>query len=177
MNEKEAIALLKKHSRDEKSFKTVLAHSRMVQKTALKLAKIIAKKRKVDLQFIKTGSLLHDIGRFKCPPGPKTIFHGIEGAKILRKENLKRYASLAENHLGAGISKEDIIEQNLPLPRKDFVPKSLEEEIITYADLLAEEKGITNIEEIKKRFRKEVNEECVKRIQELHDKLMKLAES
>jgi len=55
MNEKQAIALLKKYSKgDEKVFKLVLNHSKAVQKVALDLSKNIPG---IDLNLIKIGSL------------------------------------------------------------------------------------------------------------------------
>jgi putative nucleotidyltransferase with HDIG domain len=80
IDEKKAIELLKNHSADEKSFNKVLAHSKKVQEIALRLAHWIDG---VDVEFIRVASLLHDIGRFECPPGKGTIYHGICGARIL----------------------------------------------------------------------------------------------
>ncbi|WP_444509411.1 hypothetical protein, partial [Enterobacter asburiae] len=35
---------------------------------------------------------------------------------------------------GAGITKEEIIKLNLPLPHEDFLPETMEEKVICYAD-------------------------------------------
>ncbi len=40
-----------------------------------------------------------------------------------------------ERHIGVGLTAEDIRRQKLPLPARDMVPLSLEEEIICFADL------------------------------------------
>ena len=107
MNQKKAISLLKKYAKDEEQFRKVLAHSKAVQKAALKIAKKISN---ADIEFIKLSSLLHDIGRFSCKPGTKeSIRHGIKGADILRKEKLPKFAKVAERHMGVGITKQDII--------------------------------------------------------------------
>ena len=45
------------------------------------------------------------------------------------------YALVCERHTGTGISLEEIIERNLPLPHRDMVPVSLEEQLICYADI------------------------------------------
>jgi len=177
MNEKQAIELLRKYSIDKESFKIVLEHSKTVQRTALRIAEKIAQHHPVNIKFIKIACILHDIGRFNCPPGPKTIFHGLEGGKILLKEGLPEYASVAETHLGVGITKEDIIKQNLPLPHRDFVPQTMEEEIIAYADTLTEGKNEITPKKAVERFRKEINEECAQRILALHKKLLKLENS
>ncbi len=93
------------------------------------------------LQFIEEASMLHDIGicgvedeDFGTTGGPY-ITHGILGSEILRKEGYPKHAKVAENHTGVGLYKDQIVERNLPLPHKDFVPENLEERIISYADL------------------------------------------
>jgi uncharacterized protein len=137
MEEKEAIQLLKKHSTGKRELKIVLAHSRAVQKLALEIAGRInrAGKRKADTHFIRTAALLHDIGRFEHPPWKQAILHGVAGARILKKEGLPAaYQKVCMNHLGAGITKADIRKQRLPLPLADYVPRTIEEKIICYAD-------------------------------------------
>lgn len=154
VNEKEAIELLKKYSKDEKSFEIVLAHSKKVQEIALRLSE----GKNADKEFISVASLLHDIGRFDCPPGEKTIYHGIVGAEILRKEKVgESFAKVCERHLGSGISKADIIEQGLDLPKKDYIPETMEEKIIALADNLTFGDREGTIEEVYERFKKEIN--------------------
>jgi uncharacterized protein (TIGR00295 family) len=171
MNEKQAIALLKKYSKaDERVFNLVLSHSLAVQKVALDLAKDIPD---LDINLIKTGSLLHDIGRFNCPPKTElSIKHGIKGAEILRKEGHEALAKIAERHIGAGISKQDIIEQKLNLPKKDFMPIKKEEKIIACADNLVFGERIGTIEEIIRRFTKEVSPKIGRRAKDLYDEIM-----
>ena len=71
---------------------------------------------KLDLKFLNTASLLHDIGRFQYPPWRRSVKHGVAGAKILLKENLPKHADVAQNHLGAGITKQVIKNKKLPIP-------------------------------------------------------------
>ena len=40
----------------------------------------------------------------------------------------------AKRHTGAGLTKKEIIEQELPLPQQDFLPETTEEKLICYAD-------------------------------------------
>jgi uncharacterized protein len=137
MKEKEAIQLLKKHSTGPKELKIVLGHSKAVQKLALEIAAKINKagKSTADVQFIRVAAILHDIGRFEHPPGKQAILHGIAGAKILKKSRLPlKYRRVCTNHLGAGITKADIKKQKLPLPLNDYMPRTIEEKIICYAD-------------------------------------------
>lgn len=134
MRESDAISMLRRHSPDDKSFMLVLMHAEKVKEIALKLSKDA---KKVDLEFLKTGSLLHDIGRFEYPPGKNAFKHGVKGAEILRMEGLVDHARVAENHLGVGLTRADITEQKLDIPLKDYLPETREEKIICYADKLA----------------------------------------
>lgn len=172
ISEKKAVELLRKYAPDEKTFRIVLAHSKKGQEIALKIAKNIPE---ADNEFIKIAMLLHDIGRFKCPPRTKnSIRHGIEGAKILRKENFFKYARVAERHLGVGITKEDIKKQKLDLPLKDYIPESIEEKIIAHADnlLFGDKEG--TIQQVIERYTKEISKEYGERIKKFHNELEKL---
>jgi uncharacterized protein (TIGR00295 family) len=172
ISEKKAIELLKKYSTNKRVFQIVLSHSKAVQKIALRFGRKI---KNADTDFIKCASLLHDIGRFICPPGKLSIFHGIIGAEILKKEGLsKRYQNVCMNHLGAGISKKDIIQQKLELPKKNYIPKTIEEKIITVADNLVFGKKIGTIEMVYKRYKREINESVAKRAVELHNEVFNL---
>ena len=85
--------------------------------------------------------MLHDIGIFKCDAAgiqcygtEPYICHGRIGAELLRSEGFPRHARVCERHTGAGITKAQIIAQNLPLPQQDFLPETMEEKVICYAD-------------------------------------------
>ena len=177
MDEKQCIELLKKYAPTGKDFEMVLEHSKAVQKVALRIAEdIVANGHHVDVKFIINACILHDIGRFKTGKDGKNIIqHGIIGAEILRNEGLdERYALVCERHLGSGINKEDIKEQKLDLPLKDYMPESVEEKIINYADsLIFENKEIT-IEQVYERYRKEVGEKLVEKTKKLHEEIEKL---
>ena len=49
-------------------------------------------------------------------------------------EEIEPYARVCERHTGAGLTKEDIISQDLPLPHMDLLPETLEEKLVCYAD-------------------------------------------
>jgi len=169
ISEKEAVRLLKKYASNDENFRGVLGHSKVVQKVALEIGMNV---KDIDLEFIKSASLLHDIGRFEYGPGSKeAVKHGIAGAAILRKEGLPDYALVAERHLGAGISKEDIKEQKLELPLKDYLPVSKEEKIITYADKLVFEEEIKSVEDAVSKFTKRFGERAGSRIKELGEEI------
>ena len=118
-----------------------IIHSVLVTTDALQIAKNL-NLDKESLDFIEEASMLHDIGickvqeyRKDCGGNLPYICHGVEGAKILRSEGLEKHALVAERHNGVGIFKDEIISKNLPLPPKDYLPISIEEEIIGFADI------------------------------------------
>lgn len=167
LTEKEAVALLKKYAKDKSSFKKVLAHSKAVQEKALELAEKIPD---INEDYIRIGSLLHDIGRFECWEQDQEK-HGIKGAEILRKEKLPEFADIAERHLGAGISKQEIKEQGLGLPLKDYIPVTKEQKVIAHADnLIAGDKRIPLSQSIE-RFEKELGKKAAKKIKKLADEV------
>ena len=119
--------------------------------------------------------MLHDIGIFQtdapgihCFGSQPYICHGRLGAELLRKEGYERHARVCERHTGAGITKEQIEKQQLPLPHQDFLPETMEEKVICYADKffskthLDKEKSIGKAEKSLAKF----GEEGVKRFQE-----------
>jgi uncharacterized protein len=173
MNEKKAIVLLKKYSTDKERFNIIYGHSKKVQEISLRIAKKVKKNYpKLNISFIKNASLLHDIGRFSCPPLEKnSIRHGIKGAEILRKEGLQKYAKFAERHIGAGISKKDIIEQKLDLPLKDYMPKSMEEKIISHADNVTKGDKESDFNDVYEAFKNKVNKKCADKVKKLKEEV------
>lgn len=96
---------------------------------------------RLDMAFIEEAAMLHDIGifltnapRIYCFGDKPYICHGYLGAELLRREGLSRHAAVCERHTGTGITKEQILREALPLPARDFVPVTLEEQLICFAD-------------------------------------------
>ncbi|MDA1337792.1 MAG: HD domain-containing protein [bacterium] len=123
------------------SYHNYIIHVTLVAAYAIKIAKRFGLS-KDQIQFIIEASMLHDIGICKVVDYKQElggtlpyICHISEGAKILRLEGLEKHALVAERHTGLGIFKEEIIEKNLPLELKDYVPLTIEEEIISFADM------------------------------------------
>lgn len=84
--------------------------------------------------MVETGALLHDIGRAKT----HGIRHAIEGAKTAESLGLpKEVIHIIERHIGAGLSAE--VAASLGLPKKDFIPITLEEKIVCHADNLIDD--------------------------------------
>ena len=118
----------------------LLTHSRSVADKALQIARRHPELH-ADEHFLEEAAMLHDIGIIRChAPGihcfgtEPYICHGRIGAELLREEGYPRHARVCERHTGAGLSADDIKRQQLPLPAYDFLPESVEEQIICYAD-------------------------------------------
>lgn len=125
---------------DSQIYPFYIIHVSLVTAKALGIAKKLSLSEE-SLTFIEESSMLHDIGICQVvdedfgTSGKLYITHGISGANILRNEGYPQHAKVAERHTGVGLYKEQIIEKNLPLPHQDFIPETLEERIISYADL------------------------------------------
>ena len=103
---------------------------------------------KPDLEFIEAAAILHDIGifltntpRFDCFGERPYICHGILGSELLKENGHSGLALVCERHVGVGISIEDIRRHHLPLPERDMIPVSIEEQIICYADKFFSKNG------------------------------------
>lgn len=118
----------------------LLSHSSAVARKALELTDRNAR-MDIDRAFVYEAAMLHDIGIFLCH-APSIycigelpyIRHGIEGARILKNEGLELHALVCERHTGAGLTIDDIVSQNLPLPHRMMLPVTPEERLICYAD-------------------------------------------
>ena len=118
----------------------LIRHSRQVADRALRICDAHPELG-MNRQFVEEAAMLHDIGIFRCDaPGiachgkEPYICHGRIGAELLRSEGYEQHARVCERHTGAGLSLNDILRQDLPLPHQDFLPETLEEKVICYAD-------------------------------------------
>lgn len=125
---------------DSKLFDILMQHSVHVAEKAMDAASKVPH-LKPDLKFIEEAALLHDIGIFKtdtpglgCFGKHPYICHGYLGRMILEDIGFFRHSLVCDRHIGVGISKEDIIKSGLPVPARDMIPLSIEEQIICYAD-------------------------------------------
>jgi len=122
------------------AFDILIEHSSMVMAKALAVAENV-RHLSPDLTFIRETAMLHDIGivfvyapELGCHGDRPYICHGYLGRELLEKEGLPRHALVCERHIGTGLSVTDIEALNLPLPRRDMRPLTIEEKIICYAD-------------------------------------------
>ena len=140
-NESLWMGLIDRYYSDNQPLKELLLiHSRLVADKALGIADAHPELA-VDKGFVEEAAMLHDIGIFMTDAAPihcrgwyPYICHGYLGAELLVREGLPRHALVAERHTGTGLTLGQIIERNLPVPRRDMVPVSIEEKVICFAD-------------------------------------------
>lgn len=135
------ISIIEKYyERESESYFFLVEHGKAVARKALEVAGRL-KDLNPDLQFIEEASLLHDIGilytnlpKIGCLGSHPYISHGYLGREILEREGLPIHALVCERHVGIGLTIEEIELNGFPLPRRDMMPRTLEEKIICFAD-------------------------------------------
>jgi uncharacterized protein len=149
--------------------KKVIAHCRAVADLAVEIANACREKGlKIDVDLVWIGGLLHDIGRAKT----HGVDHGVMGANIARNFNLSgRLVNIIERHIGSGITEEEARKSGLPV--KNYIPVSLEERVVAYADKLIEGSTRLPFDVAVERFRRDKNipEVAVERLKQWHIEL------
>ena len=142
---------------ESEAYRILVDHSRSVADKALAIARMHPE-MDLDLTFIEEAAMLHDIGIFRCN-APSIdchgeadyICHGFLGAELMRTEGYPQHALVCERHTGTGLSLEMIELMKWPIPHRDMLPVSLEEQLICFADKffsktkLGKEKSIDKI--------------------------------
>jgi uncharacterized protein len=143
----------------------VIKHSIAVCKKAIK----ISDNFDVDINLIKHGALLHDIGRSKT----NGIKHAILGSEIAIKHGFNmQIAKIIERHIGGGIPKSEA--KLLGLPVKDYIPVTLEEKIVAHSDNLLNGSDEVDLDFTIEKWKSKITNyhEPVKRIKKLHEELV-----
>jgi uncharacterized protein len=125
----EAKAILNKYGNGAPWIKHCLA----VSSLATYLSNIFAARHPVNIEFVRTAALLHDIGRFKTH---HPIMHGVEGHNLLTELGYANEAFICASHILYGLSSAEAAEYGLP--RNDFIPISFEDRLIPLVDFLIE---------------------------------------
>lgn len=144
--------------------KNVIAHCIAVSE----LANEMAEHCDVDREIVITGALLHDIGYARS----NSVKHALIGAEMAREFGLDgRIVDIIERHIGAGIPKEE--SEELGLPKKDYMPKSLEEKIVAHADNLTHHTTQITIDEAIEAIQRKLgkNHPSIERMKRLHEEL------
>ena len=144
-------------------------------KIALKIARRLKKKGfSVDLEIVEIGALLHDIGRSKT----HTVHHAIVGAKIAKQRGLPEpIVRIIERHVGGGITAQEA--EKLGWPVKDYIPETLEEKIVCYADKLVEGNKEVPVEVTIRKLADELGDDhpAIERIRRLHEEFTSMVNS
>lgn len=136
----------KYYTADDELRRLLLKHSRQVADRCLLIAKT-HRELPIDVQFLEEAAMLHDIGvrwchapSIYCYGEEPYIRHGLIGGRLLREEGYERHARVCERHTGTGLTTVPTSKDGQPLLPEDlvksgfFVPDTLEEEIVCYAD-------------------------------------------
>ncbi len=150
----------------------VTKHCIAVAKLAVETGETIKKKGlPIDLELVEIGALLHDIGRSRT----HGIDHVIEGAKIAEENGLpKPIVNIIERHVGGGVTLEEAKELGWP-NRDGYIPMTLEEKVVSYADKLIDSGHRIPVELTIKQFREMGLLEAAERVSKLHEEITTLA--
>lgn len=151
--------------------RNVIKHCKTVAKLAVKIAKSCEEKgMKIDLQLVEIGALLHDIGRSKT----HSVHHAVAGVKIAKSLGLSTpIISIIKRHVGGGITAKTA--KQLGWPKGVYIPQTLEEKIVAYADKLIEGSNRVPIEKTIGKFRSDMlPPSVITRLEKLHEEMLDL---
>jgi uncharacterized protein len=162
----QATEILQKHHCSAK----VIEHCQAVASLALDLSKQLeAKNYKVNFELVKAGALLHDLGRSQT----HSVNHGVVGAKLAEAEGLPaEVVYIIKRHVGAGITNQEA--ENFGWPKDNYIPTTLEEKIVCYADKLVDGSKIAPIGLTIEQLKREQKNDAAERVRNLHNEIMSL---
>jgi len=148
----------------------VIKHCEAVAKLAVEIAEACRENGiEVNVELVETGALLHDIGRSKT----HSVHHAVVGAEIATSLGLPQpVISIIKRHVGGGITAEEA--KKLGWPKDVYIPKTIEEKIVSYADKLIESSQRVPIERTIENFSKKLPPSSVARIRRLHNEMQTL---
>lgn len=158
--------------------KKVIEHLKQVEKIAAAIARKMIERCEaatqpdeeramcrvyVDLELVRAGALLHDIGRGRTHGNR----HAVAGAELAREMGLpEELALIIERHIGAGIESEEA--KRLGLPPRDYLPLTVEEKIVAHADNLAGKDGKLKLADVLHDLERKGAAHVVPRMEALH---------
>jgi uncharacterized protein len=162
----QAIELLRKNNCPPK----VINHCEAVAKFAIETASKLEKKGlKIDFKLVEVGALLHDIGRSKT----HTVDHAVIGAKIAESAGLPEpVVRIIKRHVGGGITSEEA--EKFGWPKDVYVPLTLEEKIVSYADKVIEQSKRVPIDLEIEQLRMEHKDDAAERVRKLNEEITSL---
>jgi uncharacterized protein len=162
----QAIELL----RNNKCPPQVIRHCIAVTDLAVETAKHLEEKGiTIDVDLVEAGALLHDLGRSKN----HTVDHAIIGAQMAQNIGLpESVIRIIKRHVGAGISADEAAK--LGWPKDTYMPQTLEEKVVCYADKLIDHGKRKPIETEIAKLKKENKKEAAERVRKLYDEITNL---
>lgn len=150
--------------------KNVIRHCEVVTELAAEIAKTCQERGlKVDLELVEIGALLHDIGRSKT----HSVHHAVIGAKIAKSLGLPEpVLAIIKRHVGGGITTKEA--GKLGWPKGIYMPQTLEEKIVSYADKFIEGSRRVPIEKTIENFSQELPPSAAERVRRLHEEMLVL---
>lgn len=128
--------------------------------------------------FLEEAAWLHDIGiRYTQAPGIGChgelpyLCHGVIGREICEKAGLSEHGMVCETHVGTGLTAAEVAETGYPMPVRDMLPRTLEEQLICYADQFFSKSSPERLsyEEVRRRVARH-GEASLQRLEALHQR-------
>ncbi|MDX1813768.1 MAG: HDIG domain-containing protein [Candidatus Bathyarchaeia archaeon] len=162
----QALQLLREHGCSAK----VINHCNEVAELAVQTANILKDKGfQINFGLVEIGALLHDIGRSKT----HAVNHVVVGAEIAESAGLPdSIVSIIKRHVGGGITTAEA--EKLGWPKDVYMPITLEEKVVSYADKLIENSKRAPIDLTVKKLSGELKWEAAKRVQKLYEEITSL---
>jgi uncharacterized protein len=148
----------------------IISHCEAVARLAIETANKLEKKGlKINTELVEAGALLHDLGRSKT----HTVDHAVVGAEIAQSAGLPEpLIRIIKRHVGGGITAEEA--EKFGWPKDVYVPLTLEEKIVSYADKLIEQSKIVPIGLTVEHLRMEHKDDAAERVRKLHEEITNL---
>lgn len=156
-----ALALHRKYGSSER----VVQHCRTVARASVILTDAFRERaKKIDAKAVLAGALLHDVGRSRT----QDVGHGWVGAKMLEKEGVEDIVvEIVRRHVGAGIPPDEA--KALGFPDGDYVPRTVEQMVVCFADKLVSGDSVRPLEEEVRRYERKGHD--VQRLLDLRKRL------
>jgi len=149
----------------------VIRHVEAVSDLAVDIAEAIRNRGyPVNVKLVEIGALLHDIGRSKT----HSVHHAVAGAEIAESFGLpQQVVSIIKRHVGGGITAREA--KKLGWPRDVYIPQTVEEKIVCYADKLVEGSSRISIEKTIDKLSQDLPISAIERMWKLHEEMQSLA--
>jgi uncharacterized protein len=148
----------------------VINHCQTVTDFALEIAhKMRARGLEVNLELVEAGAMLHDIGRSKTCK----VEHSLVGSQIAQKLGLSQeVVNIIKRHVGAGITDQEAA--SLGWLKDNYIPQTLEEKIVCYADKRVDHGKVVPIENEIENLKEKGLFEAAERVRNLHNDITQL---